>query len=244
MKHNDKGGHDKMFDILSVVFIWVTSLFFASISIYQPKGKDWYSPVNNKQKMIMTIINISLMFFEMVFLYAFLLEDIRKTIMVSVVFLFIVTFMGRKAVVDLIKKVGNHFGRIQVSEVEALTDYEVETIVGMEDGFNSDNTEEDEEKNSLWDLFQRFLTVFNTLFGLLNIGYVFYIASNMTDGSVYDNVIKDNSVSVSFTILFWSTFCTSIITSKGWNYYDIAHKKKRVTPQGAKYFSNRITNRH
>lgn len=52
-----------MIDIIASFIMWFISLVVAFVCIRQPKGIDWYAPISKKQKMIMSLINLSILIF-------------------------------------------------------------------------------------------------------------------------------------------------------------------------------------
>lgn len=234
-----------MIDVISVVLIWSISLGAAALSIYQTKGSDWYTPINSKQKMIMMLINISLLFIALAFFHSSFIVDLTKTAIVSIACLVIIIFMSRNAIREFILRcLPKHRKKALVPSSTKVGEFNDESQI-QEEVEVAQSQESEDGSNSLWDLFQRVLTVFNFLFEILNIGYIVFVFTRIDDPKTIEKVFMlDNSLPVSFTILFWTTLFGSIITSKGWNYHDKIVRKIRKTPKPAKYFSDRVTNRN
>lgn len=207
-----------MVDIITVTGIWSVSLIFAFVSVRQPKGVDWYAPIGNKMKMIMTFINISIVLIVMVQIFLAIPKQLWKIGVVSLICLAIIFYLC--------------FNKKIPKSKNTSTNYD----------------------NTLLDNICKLLTVFNSLFALLNICYMIYIyymfamekGFDITDISFLSDVFRiESALSVHGTILLWSAISTSIVTAKSWGLEN--NNSIPIDPQKfctAKYYAKRITDRN
>lgn len=138
-------------DRLTVILIWFLSIMVSIISIVQTRGKDWYTPITNKQKMVMTIINASVLFMVIVFMYDALFIDFSKTLIISLVTLIIILFFISP---PIFSKVLFLFGK---------KNHPLDSDTDMDKPMDSINSLA-EEKSTLKEYLQKFITVFNCTF--------------------------------------------------------------------------------
>lgn len=218
-----------MIDLLSAIMIWFFSILVSIMSIIQTKGKDWYSPITNKQKMIMTIINVFVFFLVVVFMHEAFFVDMKKSMMISlVVLLIIILFAGASIFKETISFLKNiRFSRITMGKCQ-------------------EKKQDDVESNDfkIKEHIQKLLTVFNCTFFLLNVIIVFVVTKTQ-DVSSYRLVIIEHSQIVAFVTLFWLTLVGVVITSKDWSYGDVAKvTKDKKVKRDANYYIKKIVSRN
>lgn len=228
-----------MIDIITIVGIWLVSLVFAFVSVRQAKGVDWYAPISNKQKMIMTLINVSIVLLVMIFIFAIIQGILWKIVVVSGVCIIIILYFSYPQLLDPIRN------KLAKSKKEENTS----NYLILNDNDN-DNNNSNHDKNTLLDIFSRILTVFNSMFFLTNILYVLYTYENIKNdsNSVFEAIFINNSVfPVHATILFWTTMSAIVITKKGWEYHkevEQTSEEKKRKKYYAHFFAKRITDRN
>ena len=208
-----------MADILTVIGVWILSLMLAFISVRQPKGVDWYAPISNKIKMLMTFTNISIVLVVIVLLLCVVPIRFWKIVVVSVVCIILIFFLCFK---ETVKRKNNS---------------------------TSNNYDE-----NLLDNICKLLTVFNSVFAVLNIAYMAYIyylcgikeiviENQMTP--LEGIFSSDSALIVHGIILFWSAISMTIITARSWNIKEEnGNKNSRNVICTAKFYAKRITNRN
>ena len=75
-----------MFDIIFFVLSLMISLIISSFSIKRGKGEDWYAPITNNAKMVMSTINIAII---LTIIFQFLLLNIKLFVSASMVIIII-----------------------------------------------------------------------------------------------------------------------------------------------------------
>jgi len=225
-----------MFDIITVVGIWMLSLPAAFVSVRQPKGSDWYAPISSKQKMLMSLVNMAVGLLVITLLLLTIDGQIKKVIVVSSLCIIIILFFSAN-------KIRNGFDRIKKVSASA-------PLKTMPEEIKTDKEiEREEENNTLNIVFAKILTVFNTVFTLLNIAYMFYIHKNLgiEAATVTDILTADSTLPVHAALLFWTTISAIALTSSGWHFDDTvssATEGKRRVSHSVKFFAKRITDRN
>jgi len=219
-----------MEDLLSAVLIWFFSIIVSIMSIIQTKGKDWYSPITNKQKMIMTIINVFVLFLVIAFMHEAIFVDIKKSAIISLVTLLMIIFFASASISKKLSSFIRKIRSIKSTAKKSLDEY----------GEEKDGIEDFKIKEHI----QKLLTVFNCTFFLLNVIYIF-VVTKIQNVSSYRLVIKEHSQIVAFVTVFWLALAGAIITSKEWNYSEVANfaKSKKVN-KDANYFIKKIISRN
>ncbi|MCH5279142.1 MAG: hypothetical protein J1E60_05055 [Christensenellaceae bacterium] len=208
-----------MIDIVAIVGVWLVSLVSSLISGRQPKGVDWYAPISKKQKMMMTLINISIGLLVMILSLLIIYGQLWKILIITATCVIIILYFSLHQFFR--KKSGNH--------------------------------KEDPEKDTLLDIFSKMLTVFNSVFLLTNIAYIYYIYEKIKNviednSSVIENIIANNDVLlIHGVILLWTTMSAIVITKNGWEYHreiENSFEDKKRKKHNASFFARRVTDRN
>lgn len=196
---------------------------------------DWYAPISNVQKMIMTLINMSILLIVLIFFFYNIKNLIWKICIISAVSLTIILFFLLQSKTRFIKDTKE--SSQSFSQIEPTT-------------YNQPAAQN--SKNTLQDVFSKIMTVFNSVFTIMNVFYFIYIFETLKDTIPDNNAVfnmvftADNALIIHGTILFWSTISTVILSAKGWQYDDEIKrisKKKRIE-YNAEFFANRVTERN
>lgn len=222
-----------MNDIIAVVGVWLVSLVSAFISVRQPKGVDWYAPISNKQKMIMTFINISIGLLVVILTFLIIPGQLWKIVVTSGAYIIIVLFFLFYSYSENDKK-------------------KMGTPDNGDEDIDKDNIS-DNGKDTLLDIFSKILTVFNSMFLLMNIAYMLYVYDNIkstieNNKDAIQYIFTNNDVLlVHGIILFWTTMSAIVITKNGWEYHKEINdyfEEKRQKKYTASFCARRITNRN
>lgn len=218
-----------MFNIVFLVVTVAFSIFIASLTIKRQKGEDWYSPISNNEKMIESIINISIILI--------ILTTVSKYLLTNLVFFLILLVLI--VTITTIVLILNHLNNKK------------------NESDNKSNTEStnnsNEQKKTLRDLLTRFVTVFNVLYFLFSILHMWILSEH--NGKKFDffddldiiskSIFKDNSTLIfSFTILIWTSIIGAAISLIGWafsNKVDELGKQEKVNYH---FFVDRVMSRN
>ncbi len=225
-----------MEDRLIAVLLWSISVLISISSITQTKGIDWYAPITKKHKMIMTLINASVLFMIIVFMYEALFADLKKTALISFAILSIILSVIRPSIIS---KIQCYFDKYHERQTLRRKDDAVMDDKGPDD--NAPDT-----KNTLKAFIQKYLTVFNLTYFLLNIFYIVYILRTEESITAYSSVVEGKETQVvSVTVLFWMSLVGVIITLMDWNYTDVVNRpdEKRIKRDN-NYYTRKIMNRN
>ena len=227
-----------MIDILSIFGIWSVSLLVAFLSVYQPKGEEWYAPKSNKTRMIMTLLNTAILLVLLIYiLYSIHNDDLKiKVLIISAAFVGITLFLSFTYIVENILKKKDKPNQQNSSAAS-----------------NSTSSRKNYRQiTTLREVLSTVLTFFNTAFVCLNVIYVFILVLrtggfSVAQAEVQQLLTSSNVIIVHSTILFWNTILAIILTSNGWKYNDeingTQHRKKQIK-YDADYYANRITGRN
>lgn len=229
-----------MINIIASFIMWLISLTIAFVCIRQPKGIDWYAPISKKQKMIMSLINLSILIFIIIIALASVNDSTVNVVVISICCVATIVYLSIDSLVSKIKTA--------IIKPAPATSVQQNTQIDIDDG-----------QNTLKDIFSKVLTVFNSVFVTLNITYCVIImyckyeswdvllSMSISELDSIETVLSNNVLPVHITFLFWSTLAAIIMTSRGWKFSETINnlkKNKKVTVHTAKYYADRITNRN
>lgn len=181
-----------MFSILYLVGNFVLSILFASATIIRKRGEDWYSPISNSEKMIESIINISILLVILTTVSKYLIENL-VLFLILLVLIFIITIV----VIAFNKFNKNNQNNSFNNQVV----------------FQKGTSETSSQTKTLRDLLTRFITVFNSFCFILSIIHICFIAKygnksfdffGDLDTTIKPIFEKNSTLIVSFTILIWT----------------------------------------
>ncbi len=208
-----------MVDIVTVIGVWFLSLVSAFISVRQPKGVDWYAPISNKIKMIMTFINISVVLVVIVLLLCVIPTQLWKILVVSVVCIILISFLC--------------FKRAFKSNNSASSNSYDKNLL--------DNI------CKLLTVFNSAFAILNIVY-MAYIYYLCGINKIIVENQItpLEGIFgADSALVVHGTILFWSAISMTVITAKSWNIKEEnGSENNRKVICTAKFYAKRITNRN
>lgn len=208
-----------MSDILTVIGVWIISLMFAFISVRQPKGVDWYAPISNKIKMLMTFTNISVVLVVIVLLLCIIPTQLWKIAIISAICVIIILFLCLKRTFKNNNATGSN------SYDKNLLDNICKLLTVFNSAFAVLNV--------------AYMAYIYYLCGIKEI----IIKNQITTLEGIFNA--DSALLVHSTILFWSAISMSVVTAKSWNIKEEngSENNRRITCT-AKFYAKRITNRN
>ena len=221
-----------MFNIVFLVVTFGFSIFIASLTIKRQKGEDWYSPISNNEKMVESIINISIVLV--------ILTTISKYLLSNLMYFFLL--FGLIIIITSIVLLFNHLNNFEKRN-------------GKKNNEKKDNSKKksNEQKKTLRDLFTRFITVYNVLYFIFSITHIWIISEHSSEKfDFFDNLNKvlefvfetNNTLVFSFTILIWTSLIGAIMSLIGWafsNKVDELDKKEKVNYS---FFVDRVMSRN
>ena len=208
-----------MADNLIAVLMWIVALVAALLWIQPVRGREWW-PTGKKQKMILTLLNCSVLVLVVVFLNEALLYDLAQTAIISGIVLIVLAIL---ALPTIVARMSERSRRKKAGEELVLP-------------------AKCEECDPLKEYLQRILTAFNGTFFVLQVGYIaveeIFFSTNCPE-------TVENFQIVSFTVLFWSALVGMVLTALDWKYSDLlpgsAEKKQK---EEADYFTRKIGRRN
>lgn len=201
-----------IFGVLSLMF----SIGISAATTRRQKGEDWYSPITNNVKMLMSIINTVILLFIFTLFFEYLLNDIKlfATICIVLTVITVCVFIynrmkttnnstqdRKKTVIELFAKfltVFNSFYFLQ-STIQICI---LASRIGKTNMFSSAEM-------------------------------VFALAFN-------DN----NILIVSFTLLLWTSIIGTVTSFYGWTYKDSVDTINTSSKIDHVYYSKRVSNRN
>jgi len=225
-----------MFDALTVISIWVISIFSAGVTMRRSKGADWYAPVGNKQRMFMTLLNLSLWLMILAFFGQYLIKQWSITWISSVASLIVICFLAERTRSINPKRKYNKDTNIDDAEVN-----------DAQDSASDDHVE-------LADQLRKAITVFNSVFFILNVAYIGLILFSKLpkeESPTIDDLRElqiafeaDYSLLIAYSFLFWTCLAGIIFTALGWRGTEDERMLRRKKPKGALFYARRIVDRN
>lgn len=221
-----------VFSILYLVGNFALSILFASATIIRKRGEEWYSPISNSEKMIESIINISILLVLLTTVSKYLIENL-------ILFLIL---LGLIFIITIVVIALNKFNKKNDN-----SSFDNQLVPQKE------SSKPNFQTKTLRDLLTRFITVFNSVCFILSIIHICFIAKygnksfdffGDLDTTIKPIFEKNSTLIVSFTILIWTSLIGAIISLLGWTFSNkaiISNKKHKVNYS---FFEERVMSRN
>ena len=184
--------------------------------------------------MILSITNLSVLLLIILYLKDTLLINIFNNIYVSIICIIVILgFCLIPYFVQILEKIKSKLHRNRKKD-------KANKIIEKE---QSDTTGNTIERDSLKDFLQILLTVFNTVYFVLNGIYLFLILNIFENNTLEALSLDPNSLGIPFVVLFWFLIVAIVLSAKDWNYNDKVLSLPKKHPKNAEYYSQKINSR-
>lgn len=207
-----------MFNIIFVVLSLTIALGVSAAVNRRQKGEDWYSPMSNNDKMIMSTINIAILLLIVTLSFGLLVEELRLFIAICIL-LFAVTLCIIIYNVIRNKKAGENKEK-KKTIIEVFSKFL--TIF-----------------NSIFFILSILQICILATQGTEN--FSFFSPTNDMLKTVFEN---NNILVISFTILLWTSGIGTITSFFGWTFKEEVAPVKKKEKKDYVFYSNRVGNRN
>lgn len=210
-----------MFSVFFLVFTFTCSISLATLTIRRKRGEDWYNPISNDEKMIESIINISIILVLLSTLSKYLVSNLKLFIILIGIIVFV-------TIVFVILNISKN-----------------------KKGLNqSDSNEEKMTLKDLLTRFITVFNVLYLLLSILHIYILAKYSSNSFNlfgdlDTTIRPIFKSNStIVVAFTILIWTSIVGAATSLYGWTFSNEVDKLNRQEKVNHEFFVKRVMSRN
>ena len=207
-----------MFNIIFVVLSLIISLGISAAMNRRQKGEDWYFPISNNDKMIMSTVNIAIILLIVTLSFGLLIEELKLFVAICIL-LFVIT-----ASILIYNFIENRKREKSTEKKKTI----IEVFSKFLTIFNS--------------IFF-FLSILQICI-LATQGekkFSFFSPTNDMLRTVFE---KNNIFVISFTILLWTSGIGAITSFIGWTFKEEVAPVKKREKKDYVFYSNRVGNRN
>lgn len=208
-----------MFNIIFLVAAFGISIFVASLTIRRQKGEDWYSPISNNEKMVESIINISIILIILTTIFKYMILDLKLFLLLLVIIISITSVFAV-------------FSKINKKHNKGATNDNEKTLRDLLTRFVT-------VYNVLYLVFS---IIHLSIMAKKDIeNFDFFASLEDTLEIIFES---NSTLVVSFTILTWTSIIGTIISLLGWTFSNNVDKIEIKEKVNYNFFVNRVMGRN